>query len=90
MIGRQENFWILDALQWLKQPFNSLYFETLSFFPLFLFLLFATQKSWGPCLPPRPSRRVADPDIYQKDPMELNFESPECIDEIYQRIHLKE
>ena len=35
---------------WL-QPFNTFYFETLSFFPLFIFFLFATQKSGG--LPPR-------------------------------------
>ena len=29
------------------QPFNSFFFESLSFFPLFLFFLFATQKSGG-------------------------------------------
>ena len=50
----KKSFWILDALKWLKQPSNSFYFETLSLFPLFLFLLFATQRSWGPCLPPHP------------------------------------
>ena len=42
---------------WL--PFNSFCFESLSFFPLFPFFLFVTQKSVGrampsPPLPPRP------------------------------------
>ena len=43
------------------QPFNSFCFESLSFFPLFPFFLFATQKSGGGGMgggwawPPRPS-----------------------------------
>ena len=71
----KKNFWILDALQWLKQPFNSFYFETLSFFPLFLFLLFAMQKSWGPH-PPPPFPSVVGPDYIPKGQHGIEFWRP--------------
>ena len=56
-LAEKTNFWILDALMakivtfwpWWK-PFNGFWFETLSFFPLFPFFLFATQKGVCVCV----------------------------------------
>ena len=40
-------FWILDALQWLKKPSNSFYFETLSFLSLVSLSSFCCAKKLG-------------------------------------------
>ena len=57
-LADNKNFWILNALEWLKQPFNSFCFEILSFFPSFPYFLFAMQKNGGggpwPPTPPLP------------------------------------
>ena len=64
MVGRQEKFSNSRRSRMAKtiifwpwwQPFNSFYFETLSFLPLSPFFLFATQKSERGHGPPRSPR----------------------------------
>ena len=75
----KKNFWILDALQWLKQPSNSFYFETLSFLCFVSLSSFCYAKKLGAMLSPThpPSLVSSALIIYQKDSMELNFEGPE-------------
>ena len=54
------------------QPFNSFCFESLSFFPLFPFFLFATQKSGG-AIPPRGPPSIAGPGFICVNELFLNF-----------------
>ena len=59
MVGRQEKSLNFRHSRMAKtvtfwpwwQPFNSFCFQILSFFPLFIFFLFDTQKSEVPCTP---------------------------------------
>ena len=72
----KKNFWILDALQWLKQPSNSFYFETLSFFLCFSFFFLLCKKVGGHALP-RPSfPSVVGPDYIPKGQHGIEFWRP--------------
>ena len=73
MVRRQEKFLSSRRSAMAKTASNSFYLETLSFFPLFLFLLFAMQKSWGHALP-RPSfPGVVGPDYIPKGQHGIEF-----------------
>ena len=74
-VAAKTNFLFLDALQWLKQPFNSFYFETLYFFSFVSLSSFCYVKTLGAMpSPPRPSRGVASPDyVISKGPHEIKF-----------------
>ena len=61
----KKNFWILDALQWLKQPSNSFYFETLSF-PFVSLSSFCHAKKAGGHALPHPPLRCRRPWLYTK------------------------
>ena len=74
----KKKFWILDALQWLKQLPNSFYFETLSFLSFVSLSSFCYAKKLGAMPSPAPTSLVSLAlIIYQKDSMKLNFEGPE-------------
>ena len=73
----KKNVWILDALQWLKQP-NSFYLETLSFFSFVSLSSFCYARKLEATPSPVTLSLVSSAlIIYQKDSMESNFEGPE-------------
>ena len=67
---------VLDALQWLKQPSNSFYFETLSFFLCFSFFFLLCKKVGGHALPHSPFPGVIGPDYIPKGQHGVEFWRP--------------